>query len=95
MDAKNWARGRGFAISLQGEVMTQRVNIGIEPGIEPAAIEEALRKSTTEIMRLRRDTGDVLVIDIPASADLKAFLEEVRAITGVRYAEPDSFQSGF
>ncbi|MFI0849631.1 hypothetical protein [Mesorhizobium sp. IMUNJ 23232] len=75
--------------------MTQRINVGIEPGVEQAAIEEALRKSTTKIVRWRRDAGNVLVIDIPASADLKAFLEEVRAITGVRYAEPDSFQSGF
>lgn len=78
-----------------GEVMTQRVNIGLEPGIDQAAIEEALRTSTTKIVRWRRDTGNVLVIDIPASADLKAFLEEVREIPGVRYAEPDSFQSGF
>jgi hypothetical protein len=84
-----------LAGGTNGEAMTQRVNIGLEPGADQQAIGEALRSSGTEILRTRRDPGSVMVIDIPAGADMKAFVEKVRVIPGVRYAEPDSFQSTF
>ena len=81
--------------SGNGEAMTQRVNIGLEPDTNQRTVGEALRASGTEILRTRLDPGNVLVIDIPAEADMESFLAKARTLPGVRYAEPDSFQSSF
>lgn len=76
--------------------MTQRIILGLEPDGVSASIGSALRSFGAEIVRgPSRNTPDVMVISIPADADVDEFLRKAKALKGVKYAEPDSWQSTF
>lgn len=74
--------------------MSKRVIVGIEPQVEWARLKRELgdagAQSTTDPSPQR---PDAVVAALPDSADMNAFIEQVKRLQGVRYAEPDAWAS--
>ncbi|MFO1143060.1 MAG: hypothetical protein U1E59_11800 [Amaricoccus sp.] len=74
--------------------MTKRVTVGLEPGITEAHVADLLRDLGAGVVRWRVDSGNVLVLDLDDNA-APGILRKLKGARGVRYAEPDAWQSGY
>jgi hypothetical protein len=78
-----------------GESMSRRITVGLEPHADQSVIADTLRSAGSDVVQWRVDPGKVVVIDLAADADASAIISKLRAVPGVRYAEPDSWQRSF
>lgn len=74
--------------------MSKRVIVGIEPKAEWDRLKRELGHAGAQT------TGDptsyqpdAVVVTLPDSVDVQAFIEHVKRLQGVRYAEPDAWAS--
>ena len=73
--------------------MAQRAIIGLLPGTDWTSIGDALRHGGAEsIEPPRRELPDVVIVTLPDTADMDAFLRSIARLAGVRYAEPDAMR---
>jgi hypothetical protein len=74
--------------------MSKRVIVGIEPKVEWDRLKRELGQagahSTSDPTSYQ---PDAVVATLPDSADAPAFIEHVKRLHGVRYAEPDGWAS--
>jgi hypothetical protein len=72
--------------------MSKRVIIGIEPQLEWSRLKreigQAGAQSTSDPTSYQ---PDAVVATLPDSLDAHAFMEQVKGLGGVRYAEPDGW----
>jgi len=73
--------------------MSQRVIVGLQPDTKPKPVEDALKDAGAEAAQgPTPELPDVLIVTIPDDQDLDEFIRAARTVSGVRYAEPDSWQ---
>jgi hypothetical protein len=73
--------------------MSQRLNIGLEPGADWAQIKKQLVAEGADWSS--KTQPDVLTVSIPDDRNISEILERVKRLTGVRYAERDAMRSDF
>jgi hypothetical protein len=76
--------------------MGQRIVVGVEPDANRSAVRRKLARLDAQIVREPApELPDVFVVEIADHEDVNTFLTKVKAQPGVRYAEPDTWQSSF
>jgi len=68
-----------------------RVVIGLQPNADATTVKQALTKLGAQ--HLSGPDASHVVVASTDRGDLDAFLTDVRAVRGVRYAEGDAWQS--
>lgn len=73
--------------------MAQRVVIGLKPGADATAVKNQVVAAGAEsVSDPSSSQPGVLVASIPAERGIEHFIEQVKQIQGVRYAEPDAMR---
>jgi hypothetical protein len=73
--------------------MSQRVIVGLELDTDVKRVKTALGETGAESVRgPSPELPDVLIVTIPNDQDINEFIRITRKVSGVRYAEPDSWQ---
>jgi cell division protein FtsX len=73
--------------------MSQRVIVGLKPDNGVKSVKTALEAAGAEsVQGPSLELPDVLIVTIPNDQDIDEFVSMVRKVSGVRYAEPDSWQ---
>ncbi len=74
----------------------QRFVIGLKPGTDWAAVKEGLLGAgAASVSDPAPAQPDVLVATIPSDQSGDDFLRQAKELSGVRYAEPDAWQSSY
>ena len=74
--------------------MSKRVIVGIEPQVEWDRLKRELIQAGAETTSNPTSyQPDAVVATLPDTVDVQAFIEQVKRLRGVRYAEPDGWSS--
>jgi hypothetical protein len=73
--------------------MSQRVIVGLKPDIDVKTVKTALIALGAESVRdPSLELPDVLIVAIHNDQDINEFIRSAQKVSGVRYAESDSWQ---
>ena len=74
--------------------MSKRVIVGIDPNIQWDILKRDLGDAGAQATSTPTSyQPDAVVATLPDTADVQAFIEKVKGLQGVRYAEPDQWVS--
>ena len=89
-------RWLGSKSSPKGDAVGQRFVVGLKEGTDWVEVrEELLRLGAGSVNEPSPAQPDVLVAAIPSDRDADDFLNRAKALKGVRYAEPEAWQSTY
>lgn len=86
--SRHAARVQSAAVAGPDYAVADRVLVGVEPGVSPAAATSALR-SVGGTVSARLAHGRVLVVELPAGTDIGGAVASLEGQPGIAYAEPD------
>lgn len=74
--------------------MSKRVIIGIDPKVQWDRLKRELGQAGAQTTSTPTSyQPDAVVATLPDTADAAAFIDQVKRLQGVRYAEPDEWRS--
>ena len=74
--------------------MSQRVIVGLHSAADatPGLRDALLAHGADEVSEPAAAMPDVVVVTLPETQDVDAFIQRARSLPGVRYAEPDAMR---